>query len=50
MTIDSTQNTLHYDVKKSNMKTHRKSSVDFIRQFARSYYHVSDMTSGLIVN
>lgn len=50
MTIDSTQQTLHYDTKKSNMKTPRKSSINFIRQFARSYAYLPDLATGMMAN
>lgn len=51
MTIDSTKHLLHQENSTVHMKHPRKSSLDFIRQFAHSYYIMPGMmTSTIIVN
>lgn len=51
MTIDSTHQTLHQENKTSNMKVPRIESLQFIRQFARTYCFFNDLrASAMIMN
>lgn len=51
MTLDSTQQILHSDCNTSQMKTPRKSTLDFIRQFARTYCQINTLqSSAMIIN
>lgn len=49
MTIDSTHQKLHTDVKSANMKTPKKSTLDFIRQFAMVCEGISTTHASIMI-